>query len=120
MIFDVSYSFWGYLAVLLLALPFLLAGVNHVKNHGGLVGYAQSVGFPVPYLAGWPTGLLLLAGGIGLFFTNVVAVWAAGALIAFLALATAYFHRDAKNDVNFGKNIALIGALTYLIVTVAH
>lgn len=104
------------LGLILLASVFALAGFNHVKNHAGVVQYAESVGFPVPVLAGWPTGLALLAGAVGLLFESVVA---AAGLAVFLAIATFYFHKDIKNDVNFGKNVALIGALLYLISAVS-
>lgn len=113
-----DYSFWGYVALVLLALPFALSGVNHIRKHADLAGYAASVGFPVPALAGAPAGVALLAGAVGLFFTNVVAAYAAIGLIAFLVVATAYFHRDYKADVNFGKNLALIGALAYVLTTI--
>jgi len=114
----VSYSFWGYVALVLLALPFVLAGIKHITGHAGMVGYAKSVGQPIPILAGVPAGLALLAGAVGLFFTNVLAVWGAGLLILFLVLATLQYHKDWKNDTGFGKNLALIGALAYLIVSV--
>lgn len=98
--------------LILLAQVFILAGLNHVRNRESVAGYAGSVGVPFPVLAGWPVGLVLLTAGVGLVFELVVSAWV---LVGFLAVATYYFHRDFKTDVNFGKNLALAGGLLYFI-----
>ncbi|MGH2734954.1 MAG: DoxX family protein [Actinomycetota bacterium] len=71
----------------------LLAGLSfHVKMSGMAEGYAKQMKFPLPGLAGWPTGLWLFAGGISI----ALGIWPdLGALmiIAFLIPAALYFHR---------------------------
>ncbi|MDQ3962407.1 MAG: DoxX family protein [Actinomycetota bacterium] len=64
----------------------------HIKMSSGMEGYAKQMNFPLPAIAGWPTGLWLILGGLSL----ILGIWAdLGALmiIAFLLLAAAYFHR---------------------------
>jgi putative oxidoreductase len=65
---------------------------GHVKNSESLEGYARQTTFPVPAIAGWPTGLWLIAGSLSIG----LGVWPdVGALmiIAFLLPAFIYFHR---------------------------
>jgi uncharacterized membrane protein YphA (DoxX/SURF4 family) len=65
---------------------------GHVKNSGGLEGYARQVGFPAAAIAGWPTGLWLIAASLSIG----LGIWPdVGALmiIAFLLVALSYFHR---------------------------
>lgn len=70
-----------------------VAGIGgHIRNSKMLEGYAQSVGFPLAAIAGWPTGLWLVAGGLSV----TLGIWAdVGALMiaAFLVPAALFFHR---------------------------
>lgn len=43
-----------------------VAGVGHLTRRSMLVGYARQVGFPFPFLASWPAGLWLVAGGFSI------------------------------------------------------
>jgi uncharacterized membrane protein YphA (DoxX/SURF4 family) len=57
-----------------------------------LEGYARSVGFPLAAIAGWPTGLWLVVGGLSV----ALGIWPdVGALMiaAFVVLGALYFHR---------------------------
>lgn len=65
---------------------------GHIKMSKMLEGYARSVKFPLATIAGWPTGLWLIAGALSI----ALGVWPdVGALMiaAFLLPALAYFHR---------------------------
>jgi len=67
------------------------AGVAHVRRTRMMEGYAQSTGFPIPAIAGWPAGLWLIAGAVSL----ALGIWPdVGALMvaAFLVPAAAFFH----------------------------
>jgi putative oxidoreductase len=65
---------------------------GHIRNSKMLEGYARSVGFPLASIAGWPTGVWLVVGGLSV----ALGVWPdVGALMiaAFVVLAAGYFHR---------------------------
>lgn len=98
---------------------FVFVGVGfHVAMTKMAEGYAQSAGFPVPAIAGWPTGLWMAAGGLSL----ILGVWPdIGALMiaAFAIVAAAYFHRFWELDDPmqkqtqqqlFGRNVIILGA----------
>jgi len=71
----------------------VVAGIGgHIRNSKTLEGYARSVGFPVAAIAGWPTGLWLVVGGLSV----ALGIWPdVGALMiaAFVVLGALYFHR---------------------------
>ena len=105
---------------------FIMNGVSHLKNIGGMAGYAASKGVPAPKLAVAVTGLLLVLGGLGI----VLGAWiqyAVLALVVFLVPVTFKMHQYWKEtdpmqkmgqQINFTKNIALLGAvLAYLFIT---
>ena len=103
----------------LFAAYFVFVGVGfHVAMTKMAEGYAQSAGFPVPAIAGWPTGLWMAAGGLSL----ILGIWPdIGALMiaAFAIVAAAYFHRFWELDDPmqkqtqqqlFGRNVIILGA----------
>ncbi len=106
----------------LLAALFLPAGVDKLLDLQGTIGAVAQTGVPLPNIAG-PLGaavealapLLLILG----LFTRLSAV----ALIAFTAMASYYFHNywdmsgadQMANQVNFWKNVAIIGGLFYVL-----
>lgn len=71
----------------------LVAGVGgHFANSKMMEDYARQGGFPIPAIAGWPTGLWLVTGSVFIAF----GIWGdLGALMiaAFVIPAAAYFHR---------------------------
>lgn len=75
-----------------------MAGVGaHIMRSKEMEGYARSMRFPVPAIAGWPTGVWLVAGSISIAF----GIWPdLGALMiaAFLLLAAGFFHRFWEVD----------------------
>lgn len=66
--------------------------MGHIMGSKGMEGYAKAMRFPVPAIAGWPTGIWLVLGGTSVAF----GIWGdIGSLmiIAFLVIAAAWFHR---------------------------
>ncbi|HXF56238.1 MAG TPA: DoxX family protein [Actinomycetota bacterium] len=102
----------------LFALPFATAAVAfHFARPAQAEGYARSVGFPLPQLAGWPAGLWLLGGVVSV----ALGIWPdLGCLmIAFWALPTVlWFHRfwqaqgeqRAMQRLLFNRNVMFLGA----------
>lgn len=102
----------------LFSIFFLRSGWGHLTKREGMIGYAERAGLPVPYLAGWPSGVWLLAasGSIAL------GIWPdIGALMvgAFVIPAAWYFHRFWTIDdpgqrqtqsSSFYRNIEILGA----------
>ncbi|MBI4135828.1 DoxX family protein [Candidatus Uhrbacteria bacterium] len=100
---------------------FIYNAVQHLTKIGSLAGYAASRGVPMPKAAVIVSGLLLLAGGLGVLFGRYVD-FAIVALVLFLVPVTLQMHSFWKdtdpnvkmsNQINFMKNLALTGgALT--------
>lgn len=66
-------------------------GMGHIQRSKMMEGAARSAGFPVPSIAGWPTGLWLVLGSISI----ALGIWPdIGALMvaAFLLPAAVFFH----------------------------
>lgn len=98
-------------------------GYNHFKNHQGLTGYAQSKGVPMASPLVWLTGLMLSLGGLGILL-GVYIQFSVYLLSLFLVVVTFNMHRFWKvsdqmarmgEEVNFKKNLALLGALLILL-----
>lgn len=101
---------------------FVMNGINHFKNLNMMAGYAKSKGTPAAALAVGGTGVLLLLGGLSLVLGFQPIVGAA-LLIVFLLVVSFQIHNywavqdpQAKmgEQVNFMKNMALLGALLML------
>lgn len=104
---------------LLLGGFFVSAGIGHFQKLDMMAGYAASKKVPMPKFGVAFTGLLLLLGGLGV----ILGVWvpyALGCLVLFLVPTTFVMHSywndtdpgtKMANRVNFGKNIALLGAV---------
>ena len=98
---------------------FIMNAWNHFKNLDGLTGYATSKRVPSPRAAVFVGGILLLLGGLGVFF-GVTPEASLALLIIFLVPVSFYMHaywketdpnRRMLERVNFMKNMALVGAL---------
>ena len=96
-----------------------VAGVRGHLAHGkDSQDYARSTGFALPYLAGWPTGVWLVAGSLSL----ALGIWPdVGALMlgAFVIPAAWYFHRfwevedpmqRLMSSLLFYRNLSFLGA----------
>jgi putative oxidoreductase len=100
---------------------------GHIRNGKMLEGYAQSVGFPLASIAGWPTGLWLVAGGLSV----ALGIWPdVGALMiaVFVVVAAIYFHRfwEIEDEMQkltqqqlFFRNVTALGTTLILFGTFA-
>jgi putative oxidoreductase len=69
-----------------------VAGVGHLRRSKVMEQYSRGVGFPIPPIAGWPTGAWLIVAAVSI----ALGLWPdIGALMiaAFLIPAALYFHR---------------------------
>jgi len=102
---------------------FIMSGFNHFKNLGMLTGYAQSKGVPMPKQAVLVTGAMMFLGGLGILLG--VYVQLSVLLISLFLIGTLLkMHRYWEvadpmarmgDEINFKKNVALIGALLMLL-----
>lgn len=106
---------------LLLAWLFLPAGIAKISGFAGTVGYAASVGLPMPQL-GTAVGLVVeIVGGLALI-VGFGTRWAALALALFTLVASFFFHafwalpaeQQMMQSLMFYKNIAVAGGLLVL------
>ena len=102
---------------------FVMMGFNHFKNHQMLTEYATSKKVPMPSVAVYFSGLLILLGGIGII-SGRYPVISLALIIAFLLPVSFMIHSYWKNSdpmekmadmTHFFKNMALIGAALMLI-----
>ena len=103
---------------ILIALLFIPAGFGKISGFAGTVGYATSVGMPMPTVA-VAVGLLIeLLGGLALLFgfgTRIAAL----ALAVFTLAASFFFHaywalpadQQMMQQLMFFKNVAVTGGL---------
>jgi putative oxidoreductase len=78
---------------ILFVAPLLMAGLGfHVAKSSMAEGYARQMGFPLPSIAGWLTGIWMSVGALSV----ALGVWPdIGVLMlcTFAIIAAAYFHR---------------------------
>jgi uncharacterized membrane protein YphA (DoxX/SURF4 family) len=97
---------------------FVYSGVHHFTQEQMLSQYAAHKGVPAPETAVKGAGALVLAGGLSVM-AGVKPRQGLAAIIAFLVPVTMQMHRfwevedpqqRMSEQVNFGKNMALVGA----------
>ena len=102
---------------------FIRSGYNHFKNLGMLTGYAQSKGVPMPRELVLLTGLMMLAGGLGILL-GIYVQCSILLLALFLFSTLVQMHRYWEisdpmarmgESVNFYKNLGLLGAILMLL-----
>jgi putative oxidoreductase len=102
---------------------FIMSGLNHFQNVGMMSGYAGSKNVPFPRLAVIGSGVMLVAGGASVLL-GIVPVVGLLVLVLFLLSTLATMHdfwnlkdpqQRAAEQVNFLKNVALIGASLALV-----
>lgn len=102
---------------------FVYSGINHLKNHEAIAGYAGSKKVPQPDLAVLGTGALMIAGGASLIL-GLKPKLGAAAVLAFLAGVSPVMHDfwnsedpgQRQNDmIHFMKNLALAGGALALM-----
>jgi len=97
----------------MLATVFLLSGISKITDPAYVLGYINSVGLPLPYLALAGAIAVEVLGGLALiagYHTRLV-----GMVLALFSVVTALVFHSALNDPNqfihFFKNIAMAGGL---------
>jgi putative oxidoreductase len=102
---------------------FIMMGLNHFQNLAMMSGYAQSKNVPFARLAVIVTGVMLVAGGASVLL-GIVPIVGLTVLILFLLSTLVTMHdfwnmKDPQQriaeQVNFLKNVALIGATLALM-----
>jgi len=97
-------------------------GINHFADVDGMAGYAGAKGLPAPRLAVVASGVVLVAGGVGVVL-GVLPVLAAGALATFLLVSAVTMHDfwavpdEQRQDemTGFLKNVSLAGGALALL-----
>jgi putative oxidoreductase len=107
----------------LFAVYFAVSGLGfHVGKSKMAEDYAAAMRFPVPAVAGWPTGIWMTAGA----FSIALGIWpdlGALMLIAFAVPAAAWFHRfwEVEDPMQrqmqqgfFWRNVIVVGASLFM------
>lgn len=108
-------------ARILLAVLFVLAGLNKFAGLEGTAGYIASKGLPMPAIVAFLTALLEVVAGLAIavgFFARPAAL----ALALFTLLATVLFHnfwampadQAYVQQLMFMKNLAVVGGLLFV------
>ncbi len=100
----------------LIALIFLLSGIDKFVHRAATLGYMKSAGLPYPEV------LLVASGVIESLAAAAILIgwntrWAAAALLLWMIPATLIFHNPAAGQeamVHFMKNLAIMGGLLVL------
>lgn len=108
---------------ILLAIIFLLAGINKITGFEGTVGYIASTGLPLPEVGAIIAIVVEVVGAVMLILGWRVC-WAAGALFIFTAATAVLFHnfwamppeQVQMQMISFLKNLAIMGGMLYVIV----
>ncbi|MFQ3275642.1 MAG: putative oxidoreductase [Candidatus Nanohaloarchaea archaeon] len=101
---------------------FAVSGLNHFMKTEQLAGWAEHKGAPYAGLLVYLSGLMLLAGGLGIA-AGVYPVVSVALIGVFLAVVTPWFHdfwalegEEKQNQMtHFLKNVALFGAALTLL-----
>jgi putative oxidoreductase len=106
----------------LFAMLFIVSGINHFTQFGGMAGYAAAKHVPAPKLAVGVSGLMILVGGL-MILLGWHRLWGAGLLVIFLVLAAFLVHpfwketdpmARAGERAHFLKDLALAGAALFI------
>jgi putative oxidoreductase len=101
---------------ILIALIFLLSGIDKIQHYSGTLAYMQRAGLPFP-------DLLLIASAIVETVAALLIIagwktrWAAAALVLWMIPVTWVFHNPAGGQdamIHFMKNLAITGGLLVL------
>lgn len=110
----------------LFAVPFLVSSLFHLRQGAQAEGYAKSVGFPLPGLAGWPAGLWLVAGAGSIALgvwpdlgSLMIALWAIPTALWFHAFWRMEGEQRMMQQLLFGRNVMFFGAALALFAVSA-
>lgn len=109
---------------ILIGILFLVAGTMKAMNIAGTTGYMTKLGFPAPELMAYLSTLIELASGV-LLIVGWQTRRVAWLLVVYVSIATGMAHRfweyepaQRVNQINhFLKNLALIGAMLYIVIS---
>jgi len=102
---------------------FIISGIRHFQHLEMMAGFAGSKGVPAAKLGVMASGLLIIAGGISILL-GLRPFFGVAMITLFLIPVTFWMHNywDDKdpmtrinNQVNFMKNLALLGAAWMLL-----
>lgn len=102
---------------------FIWQGISHFMNHKSLTLYAASAKVPAPQVAVFGSGVLLILGGLGVFF-NMYLLVSLILLVVFLLPVTIIMHAfwkevdpslRASQKSAFLRNITFLGAILLLM-----
>jgi len=107
---------------ILIALVFVVAGIEKLTDFQGTVAYIASKGIPVPAAAA-VAAIVVELGGSAMLVLGWNARWAAAALFVFSGLTAVMFHnfwalpadQAANQMIHFLKNISMMGGLLYVM-----
>ena len=105
-----------------LAVIFLVSGFGKIGGFEGLAGAIASKGLPMPQVFAVASIAVELGAGLMLVF-GLKARWAAFLLAVFTAIVTFFFHnfwavpeaQKYMEQINFMKNLAVIGGLLFVM-----
>jgi putative oxidoreductase len=108
---------------ILLAQIFIISGFGKIAGFQGAAAYIASHGLPAAQLLTILTIIVELGGGLALL-AGWKARWAAAALFVFTLLAALIFHpfwsapadQAMMQQINFMKNLAIMGGMLYVVV----
>ena len=95
---------------LLLGTIFVVSGIFKLTNPAGTAALMAHQGIPLSGLLVWVTILVEVGGGLALI-AGVYGQLAALVLFLFLIPVTLAFHTGPKDQINFSKNLAIMGGL---------
>jgi putative oxidoreductase len=107
---------------------FIMSGINHFRNLVMMSGYAESKNVPFARLAVIATGVMLVVGGASVLL-GILPIVGLTVLIVFLLSTLVTMHdfwnmkdpqQRAAEQVNFLKNVALIGGSLALMYGVSE
>ena len=103
---------------------FIVSGLRHFQHLAMMAGFSGSKGVPAPKVAVIVSGLMIILGGVSILL-GVRPHWGIALVSAFLLPVTFMMHQywthtdpmmKINDQVNFMKNIALLGAAWMLFM----
>jgi putative oxidoreductase len=101
---------------ILLAVIFLLSGIDKVVHYAGTLGYMTKAGLPFPQVL-LIISIIIEIGAALAIIAGWKTRWAAGLLVLWMIPVTLVFHNPAAGQeamAHFMKNVAIMGGLLVL------
>ena len=103
----------------LIALIFLLSGIDKFAHYSGTLGYMTKAGLPFPEVLLIASGVIETASALAII-VGWKTRWAALALVVWMIPVTLTFHNPAAGQeamIHFMKNLAIVGGLLALFAS---